>query len=533
MFGNAVDLSEFQGNVNFDALISAGVKYVILRCGWGRERGQIDDQFENNYKKAKAYGLKVGVYHFSYMESAADAILEANNCLAIIAGKQFDLPIFFDVEIERIYDKLGERGVTDGINNFIGVMKQHNYESGLYTNPNWLTDKMYASELKTDNIWLACWKSSTTKPAYNNVVIWQYGGNENFIESNTISGVGVVDKDIVYKDFSYIKQRGMNGYTAAKNANVKTVVKNDRDTFVNKMKTYVGTNGKRVCSGVGLDYVDEWCAYLISLGMLECNYIGKYIKNIEGGAGSIARYSDGIYGGFFKKGAKSPEPGDIVMFRYSSIAFYADKDRYFSDHVGVVVETRANSIITVEGNIKGNDCKTSTCDYVTHSLSESSVYAFYRPYWKTTTTTSTGTTKTTTVKTKTDGNEIYQISSSAVVDYDVIVTSDNGVNIRQGAATTYKILGAVPYNVKLHVSRATSGGGHIWGLIEYAGVKGWIALTYTKKYNKAEPIYYTVKAGDTLSGIAAKYKTTVSALVKLNNIKNPDLIYGGQKIRIK
>ena len=86
MFGNAVDLSEFQGNVNFDALISAGVKYVILRCGWGRERGQVDDQFENNQKKAKAYGLKVGVYHFSYMDSAADAILEANNCLAIIAA---------------------------------------------------------------------------------------------------------------------------------------------------------------------------------------------------------------------------------------------------------------------------------------------------------------------------------------------------------------------------------------------------------------------------------------------------------------
>lgn len=49
----------------------------------------------------------------------------------------------------------------------------------------------------------------------------------------------------------------------------------------------------------------------------------------------------------------------------------------------------------------------------------------------------------------------------------------------------------------------------------------------------AETKYYTVKSGDTLSGIAKKYKTTVNQLVKLNNIKNPDLIYAGQKIRVK
>lgn len=51
--------------------------------------------------------------------------------------------------------------------------------------------------------------------------------------------------------------------------------------------------------------------------------------------------------------------------------------------------------------------------------------------------------------------------------------------------------------------------------------------------SKSQGVYYIVKSGDTLSGIATKYKTTVSELVKLNGINNPNLIYVNQKLRIK
>ena len=51
--------------------------------------------------------------------------------------------------------------------------------------------------------------------------------------------------------------------------------------------------------------------------------------------------------------------------------------------------------------------------------------------------------------------------------------------------------------------------------------------------SKSQGVYYIVKSGDTLSGIATKYKTTVSSLVSLNGIKNPNLIYVNQKLRIK
>lgn len=553
MFGNAVDISTYQGNISFDALKAAGVKYVLIRIGYGRESYQIDNQFMNNYRKAKAAGIPVGGYFFSYADSAADAIVEANNCLSMIKGLQFELPIFYDVELDAIA-KLGKRTVTNVINNFIGVLKQNNYEAGLYTNPNWLKNYMYADEVKTDNLWLACWSSSKEKPNYKNLAIWQYGGDTNYIDGSTLPGIkGNIDKDVVYKDYSYIKNRGMNGFKTTSNTNVKTT--KDKDIFLSRAKTYIHTNGKVVCSGVGLDYIDNWCAYLISLIMKDCNFLGKYIKGIEGGAGSIASNADGVYGDFFKKGSQLPKPGDIVMFRYEPIVFYSDKDKYFSDHVGVVVEVKSdnNTFVTIEGNIRSNDCKTSTCDYVTHYLTQSFVHAFYRPRWQETTTSATGNkSSVTTVKEtvqKQSQTEIYQVSSSQLVSYDVVVTAKDGLNMRQGASTTYKKLGAIPYGKQVHITNKTSGGSYIWGLTVYEGIKGWIALNYTKNVststkttsnktnsnntNKNEVVYYTIKAGDTLTSIAKKYNTTVNKLVALNNINNPDLIYGGTKIRVK
>ena len=67
------------------------------------------------------------------------------------------------------------------------------------------------------------------------------------------------------------------------------------------------------------------------------------------------------------------------------------------------------------------------------------------------------------------------------MDYPVIVTASDGLNIRQGAGTSFDILGEVPCGILLRVTHWTSGGAYKWGLIEYDGVKGWIALDYTRE----------------------------------------------------
>lgn len=253
----------------------------------------------------------------------------------------------------------------------------------------------------------------------------------------------------------------------------------DKEKFIDKAQSYVGCTGYDICvREIGFNYVDHWCAYFVSLVMKKLGYVGKYIvpnppKDVIGGAGDIPRYSDGVYGTWFKKGEKVPQAGDLFFMRYED---YPSKDKYFCDHVGVVKNVSGDVITTIEGNvdgINGNWARTSTCKNKTRYMSDYSMYAFYRPNWQTEIkSTSTATQK---------EIEIYQLNSSKAVDYAVKVTATDGLNIRQGAGVKFNKLGVVPYGTVLKVTRYTSGGAYKWGLIEYDGVKGWIALDYTRK----------------------------------------------------
>lgn len=166
----------------------------------------------------------------------------------------------------------------------------------------------------------------------------------------------------------------------------------DKEKFIDQAKKYIGKNGEYVCkTKLKLGAIYDWCAFAVSAIMQDCNFIGKYIKSVEGGAGSVPRASDGKYGVWFKKGVKSPQTGDLFFLRYAD---YPYQDKYFCDHIGIVEAVSGNVITTLEGNVDGlsaNWAATSTFKRKTRYLSDSSVYAFYRPNWqgenKTTTTT--------------------------------------------------------------------------------------------------------------------------------------------------
>lgn len=249
----------------------------------------------------------------------------------------------------------------------------------------------------------------------------------------------------------------------------------DKEKFIDTAWKYLSCNGDYVCNKkLHLGYITHWCAYAVSAIMQDCGFIGKYIKEIEGGAGSIPRKSDGIYGKWFKKSVNMPpQRGDLFFLRYND---YPREDKYFCDHVGIVEDFDGTTITTLEGNVDGNNAnwaKTSVFRRKWRNFNDWTVYAFYRPNWK-------AETKTTATSSKKDV-EIYQLNSSKVVDYAVKVTATDGLNIRQGAGVKFNKLGAVPFNEVVKVTRQTSGGAYKWGLVEYNGVKGWIALNFTKK----------------------------------------------------
>ena len=250
----------------------------------------------------------------------------------------------------------------------------------------------------------------------------------------------------------------------------------DKEKFLAKAREYLGKNGNYVCNTkLHLGYITHWCAYSVSAIMQDCGFIGKYIKAVEGGAGTVPRYSvPAKLGEWFKKGTKEPQAGDLFFLRYND---YPSQDKYFCDHIGIVEAVSGNAITTLEGNVDGNNNgiweQTSSFKRKTRYMSDYSMYAFYRPFWK-------GETKTTSTNTP-KKTEIYQTTSSAKVDFAVKVTASDGLNIRQGAGIKYKVLGAVPENTVLKVTRQTSGNGYIWGLVTYGYVTGWIALDYTDK----------------------------------------------------
>ena len=78
--------------------MKTAVDYVIAQAGYGRYASQVDAEFERNYAECKKHKIPVGAYWFSYAVSPDDARQEARACMEVLKGKQFEYPIYFDIE---------------------------------------------------------------------------------------------------------------------------------------------------------------------------------------------------------------------------------------------------------------------------------------------------------------------------------------------------------------------------------------------------------------------------------------------------
>lgn len=201
-----IDISKWQGEIDFQKVKNSGVEFVIIREGYGKKSpSQIDKKFKVNYEKAKSVGLPVGVYHYSYADSISDAKLEAQFCLENIQGLELEYPVCFDIE-DKEQLKLNNRQRTDIVKAFCEEIEKAGYYAMLYCNPNWLNTYLIKDELLPKyDLWLAQWEA--TKPSVN-CGIWQYS------ETGKIDGInGNVDLNIAYKDYPQImKKGGLNGF---------------------------------------------------------------------------------------------------------------------------------------------------------------------------------------------------------------------------------------------------------------------------------------------------------------------------------
>lgn len=186
-----IDVSTWQGsNIDFNKVKSDGINYVILRVGYGRENYQKDDTFELNYSKAKAAGLKVGVYWFSYAMSTSEATKEANACLYCLGNKELDLPVYYDLEYAPAITNLSTSTYTQMAVNFCDTIENAGYDAGVYASASVFSYPLnYNTVSSKYSIWDAEWSSCYTVSCD----IWQY---TNCAKVNGISGN--VDMSYIY-----------------------------------------------------------------------------------------------------------------------------------------------------------------------------------------------------------------------------------------------------------------------------------------------------------------------------------------------
>lgn len=99
---NGIDLSCHNGSIDWTKVKA---DFVILRAGYGKETNQVDSRFEEYYSNAKAHGIPVGAYWYSYAMSIEEAIQEAEVFISTIKGKQFEYPVFYDVEESKQFER--------------------------------------------------------------------------------------------------------------------------------------------------------------------------------------------------------------------------------------------------------------------------------------------------------------------------------------------------------------------------------------------------------------------------------------------
>lgn len=186
-----IDVSTWQGSIDWKKVKAAGYEHAIIRAGYGREASQVDNRFEQNYKNARAAGVKVGVYWYSYAVDKADAIKEANACLQVLGGRALDMPVYFDME-ESSMTKLGKTKLTEMAKAFCDTIKKGGYTPGVYSNPTWFNNYLdYKGLKKLYSIWLAQYY----KEAQYECDVWQYASD------GKVSGIsGKVDMNIIYNE---------------------------------------------------------------------------------------------------------------------------------------------------------------------------------------------------------------------------------------------------------------------------------------------------------------------------------------------
>lgn len=188
-----IDVSKWQGKIDWNRVKKSGMQFAIVRIGYGMYENQKDSQFENNYAGCLENNIPVGVYLYSYALNVNEAKREAEVVLNWLNGRKLNLPVYIDME-DRPQQNLGKDTLTNICTVFCETIEKAGYWAGVYANKYWFTSILNGEELgKRFTCWVAQYNDvNTYKGPYD---MWQY------TSSGSVDGIdGNVDMNILYRD---------------------------------------------------------------------------------------------------------------------------------------------------------------------------------------------------------------------------------------------------------------------------------------------------------------------------------------------
>ena len=220
-----IDVSKHNTVTDWNAVKASGKKFVFIRLGWINSDGSItkDEKFNEHYKNARAVGLDVGVYIYSYLNDSKFSRIAARNTVKMLEGKMITYPVAFDFEEYKISAKLSKSANTDICYEFLSEVQRLGYFAMMYTYTSFVQSYLNIERLKPFAMWIADYRDPTgiNCPYKGTWGIWQYKGNTG--KCNGVSGAC----DINMSKYDYattIKAKKLNGLDKVKVEEPKEIV---------------------------------------------------------------------------------------------------------------------------------------------------------------------------------------------------------------------------------------------------------------------------------------------------------------------
>ena len=338
-----IDVSAWQGHINWDTVANYGMDFVILRI---TEAGNvIDNCFEKNYSGCQKHNIPTGAYKYSYAITVAEIQSEARKVVKVLNGRKLQYPVWLDLEWNN-QRSLGAEQIHKLAEAFEKIITAAGYKFGIYCNVDWYLN-VICSHLKKYDFWIACYPESDNgtlqerlRPDFG--VGWQYSSKAK------IPGIsGTVDRNVFYKDYAESKKQEGGTDVDKEIEKVILIAKNEEgylekksnNQLDNKTANAGSANYTKYWRDIKPDYQGQpWCAAFISWCFMKAFGLDNAKK--------LLKHWPYVYcptlGKLFTRNA-NPKIGDVVIFYHNGMF----------THTGLVTAVIGDRFYTIEGNTSG------------------------------------------------------------------------------------------------------------------------------------------------------------------------------------